>query len=470
MTLATLPKHWPIRTGERRAPWTWVGLIALPWASMLYLEQLSIVAMGFKLREFISTPVLITLIGSFNLIFNILVGAGCNYASDRIWTPHGRRKPFLIAGWTIAALGCLALPGVENLWVLVLLVFFYEMLRDVATPYESLCNEVVPPHQRGRANATFTFVRQATIAFFFAVMIGQWDNVYALPWNMVVSGEQLVFWTGSVMTFATVAFVGFGIRESRPAMVSPPMSPRTLAQSAQLLRDFFRDVFGNRQWRALYAVAIAQTIFWIDFGSLAPLLYTEQWTFSKQTYGHLLALSTVATLFVFLPLGGWLADRIDRLRLFQILAMAMTMIHLLFYLFITFAADNAPPSFAAVLTFKLISTGIGTLGTVCSVSLMFDFVPRDRLGTVLSGVGITRGFASILIYNGVGLWITLPGWWSAPAPVGGEIQYDYASGYLYLVLCGVLATLVAFWFGRETRSGRLVPLGVMETQAEAHST
>src|SRR5690606_2185332 len=176
------------------------------------------------------------------------------------------------------------------------------------------------------------------------------------------------------------------------------------------VQGFFRDVFGNRQWLALYAVGIAQQIFWLDFGSLAPLLYTEQWGFSKQAYGNVLSIATAATLCVFLPLGGWLVDRFDRVRLFQGLAAAMTVGYLVFFLFLKLVAPAEGPSFTAVLTFKLIITGLGTIGTVGSVSLMFDYVPRDRLGTVLAGVALTRGLASILVNNGIGAWVTVHAW------------------------------------------------------------
>lgn len=456
---------WPIRTRQSRVPWTWVALLSLPWASMLYFEMLSNVAVTFKVREFVSVPLLITMIGSLNLIFSVVVGSTCTYASDRIWTPLGRRKPFLLAGWIAVVLGCLVLPEVDTLWLLVLLLILYEMLRDLATPYESLCNEVVPPSQRGRANAAFTFARQAMIAFFFAVMIGRWDESLALPWGGTVSGQQLIFWTGSLIALATVVFIQTGVRELPPETGSAPPRPgRGLLPAVQ---GFLRDVFGDRQWLALYAVGIAQQIFWLDFGSLAPLLYTEQWGFSKQAYGNVLSLSTGATLCVFLPLGGWLADRFDRIRLFQGLAAAMTLAYLAFFLFLKLLVPDGGPSFAAVLAFKLTITGLGTVGTIGSVSLMFDYVPRDRLGTVLAGVALTRGLTSILINNGIGAWVTVLAWLMPRSrAVNGDIRYDYASGYLYLVLCGCAATAIAVWFARQSRTGRLVKLGVIEAQPD----
>ena len=460
---------WPIRTRQPRVPWSWVAMMSLPWATLLYLEMLSNVAVTFKVREFVSVPVLITLLGSFNLFFSVFVGSACNYASDRIWTPFGRRKPFLLAGWSAAALGCLVLPEVSTLWLLVALVFLHELLRDLATPYESLCNEVVPPSQRGRANAAFTFARNGMIAFFFAVMVGRWDETYALPGGVTVSGQQVVFWTGSLLAAATVWFILRGIQEVRPpaAATAPAGRPGVVAA----VGGFLRDIFGDRQWLALYAVGIAQQIFWLDFGSLAPLLYTEQWGFTKQAYGNVLAIATGATLCVFLPLGGWLADRLDRIRLFVGLAAAMTLCHLLFFLYLKLVAPADQPSFHAVLAFRLISTGLGTVGTIASVSLMFDYVPRDRLGTVLAGVAMTRNLSSLLINNGVGLWVTALAWlFPRERAANGDIRYDYASGYLYLALCGAAAVVIAAWFARQPRAGHLVKLGALEAERQPEAS
>ncbi len=34
------------------------------------------------------------------------------------------------------------------------------------------------------------------------------------------------------------------------------------------------------------------------------------------------------------------------------------------------------------------------------------WLPRDRMGTVASSIGIARGIASILVNNGIGRWVT----------------------------------------------------------------
>ena len=114
---------WPIRTGQPHAPWLWVFLLSVPWSAKLYFEQISNVAITFKLHEFTTVPAVITAVGSFNLVFNIFVGASCNYASDRVWTRWGRRKPFLMVGWGTIAVGCLILPQLETLWLLIAVLF-----------------------------------------------------------------------------------------------------------------------------------------------------------------------------------------------------------------------------------------------------------------------------------------------------------------------------------------------------------
>lgn len=454
---------WPIRTAQSRVPWSWVAVLSLPWASMVYFDMISNVAITFKLREFISVPLLLTLVGSFNVLFNIVVGASCNYTSDRIWTRWGRRKPFLLVGWSVVAIGCMLMPGLQSFALIVGLLFLYEMLRDLASPYESLCNEVVPPGQRGRANAAYTFARQAIIAVFFSLVIGRWDGVYGLPGGLELSGQQLVFWSASLVALATIVLVS-RVRETPPPEAPPPWTRPKWAELRGLARAFFKEVFGSRQWRAIYTVAVAQMIFWIDFGTLAPLLYTEQWGFSKQAFGNVLAVASGVTLLVFLPLSGWVADRWDRIRVFQFLAGAMALNHLTFFVYLQTIAGPSP-SFTEVLVFKLLGTGIGTVGTVTSVAMMFDYVPRRRLGTVLAGVGLSRGIASLLVNNGIGLWVTGASWiWPERNGVG-EMKYNYALGFLYLTLCGALAWWVARRFARLSRTGELVPLGVQEADA-----
>lgn len=447
---------WPIRTRQPQVPWLWAFLLTGHWGVATYIEQISNIAITFKLRPLVEAPIWITLITSFNVIFNVLVGASINYSSDRLWTRWGRRRPFILFGQAVIVVGLILLPGVNSLGALVAVLFCYEMLRDVNSPFEPLLNEIVPPQQRGRSAAMGKIWRTAVTAFFFGVMIAQYDHVHHLPFGWVVTGEQAIFWVGSIFALYTFLVVGYCVKETPPAADwQRPKWPGL----GRAVRGYFTDVFGNPQWRGLYWVGLAMTIFWIGLGSLAPLLYTEQFLYSKATYGHIVAIGTPFNILLFLPIGGWLADRIDRMLIFKWGAIATAVMHFVFYLIVR--GMDGPPPIPFLIVFALVSNGLSTIAAMAANPLIFDFVPRDKLGTVSSGIGVVRGVAMVLINNGVGLWVTVwSGWFEQPG------TYDYLSGYLYLTLLALLGTAVALWFERQVKSGRFVPYGRREHERE----
>lgn len=480
----------PILTQQRRAPWAWVVMIQAPWLTTIYLEQLSSTALTFTLRKFIELPLLITLIGSFNILFNVLVGASCNYASDRVWTRIGRRRPFLVFGFGIAVLLLVAIPLVGQLWVLVMLLCLYEMLRDVNSPQEPLANEVVPPEQRGRSNAVAQIVRNVGILFFFSVMIGQFDKTFELG-GFTLTGEMLIYWTGALMGMATAAGYLLLVRElPPPAAASPPgdcaaddLAPPAAARSEAIdepapapslavgrrlrrpslgrLVAFLKDVFGERQNWLIYTIALSQMTFWIGLGQLTPLLYTEQWGFSKDDYGKIVSYGGWAA-FAVIPLAGWMADKIDRARAFAACAILTTIQTAALYVYARHFAPGGQPEVWVLVTLAVAGLVINNVGVMTSVALMFDYVQTSRMGTVSAGIGISRGVAGLLVNNGVGLWVTLySGWFPADTPTGA----DYLAGYHYLIFLGVLASAAAIYFAVQAKRGKLVRHGVLEQQA-----
>ncbi|RME70385.1 MAG: hypothetical protein D6781_06445, partial [Verrucomicrobia bacterium] len=64
-------------------PWFWAVLLTGHWGVATYIEFISGVAITFKLRPLVDAPIWITLITSFNTVFNVIVGASINYSSDR---------------------------------------------------------------------------------------------------------------------------------------------------------------------------------------------------------------------------------------------------------------------------------------------------------------------------------------------------------------------------------------------------
>lgn len=93
----------PIRTQLPRVPWAWCLAMQMPWFVFLYIEFCSSATVTFTLRKFIEHPQLIALVGSLNTAYNMIIGASANYASDKVWTRFGRRRPFLLIALVSAA-------------------------------------------------------------------------------------------------------------------------------------------------------------------------------------------------------------------------------------------------------------------------------------------------------------------------------------------------------------------------------
>ncbi len=450
--VARIPK-WPMRTRQAHVPWFWVALMSAHWGCNQYIEFLSTTVMTFKLRPLVDSPIWITAIASFNTIFNILIGASANYTSDRVWTRWGRRRPFILAAQFVLIGGLLVIPEVNTLGPLIAILLCYEMLRDLQQPLEPLINEVIPPRQRGSGMAFSKIARQVVVMFAFGVMLGLFDRVLALPGGITVRGEQAIFWAGCLFVAYTIAVAGLSVRETPPP---PRAQPARWPGLRRAVWGALRDIFGDRQWRALYLLGIAMMISWLGLGSLAPLLYTEQFGYTKQQYGLLVAIGGPA-LFVIMPIAGWLADRVDRILIFRTGAVLSVAGHVFFYVYARFFAPGGVPPFVFLVVFGLLTTAVSNISATASAALIFDYVPRDKLGTVSSGVGIIRGVASILINNGVGVWVTLWSGWFMPEGV-----FDYLSAYIYLIVLGILGTSIAFWFDHQAKTGRVIPHGRVE--------
>ena len=115
-----------IRTLQKRIHWWAVVLLTSTTSVGVMVEALSAAPLTFTIRKFTADPALISFIGSINLAFSFLVAPYVSWKSDRIWTRWGRRKPFLIGGWSILILALLACPVAPSLWLLILCVSLRE--------------------------------------------------------------------------------------------------------------------------------------------------------------------------------------------------------------------------------------------------------------------------------------------------------------------------------------------------------
>lgn len=94
-------------------------------------------------------------------------------------------------------------------------------------------------------------------------------------------------------------------------------------------------------------------------------------------------------------------------------------------------------------------------------ALVFDYIPRNRFGTVSAGLTFVSGLVPFVLTNLSGLWVT--GFTQVFGRVGAG-DYDYSSLYVMQVGFAALALGMTYFFEREEKRGRVRPLGRAEVE------
>lgn len=435
-----------IETRRSRVPWSWTAWLALPWATLHFLEQCCGAPLTFTLRKFISDPTWLAFMASLNTAFTFTIGAAASYMSDRVWTPWGRRRPFLVLGWGGAVVALLLIPLAGNMWSLVALILLLHFCQDIAKPYEPLYNEVVPPAQRGRAGIVRTIMVGLTGLVFNAVLLAGFDREYAWPsLGLRLGGDRVLFWSGAVLVATAALVIGLRVRE---------VPPERVVRERFSAGKFLRDVFGERDARWLYLLFACPFLSGMSFATFVPLFQTEQLGFSKTDVGYAAAIALLTGLVGFVPLAGWLADRVSRLRLFQIGLAGPACVNLTLFLVVRQRAE--PLEFATLVGFGIAASGFLALLYVAWGPLLYDYVPPEKLGTTAAGFSIVGGVTSFLLANAAGHWVE---WWTALEGRMAEGRYDYSSVYVFQGLCAAMALGISVAFGRAVARGALAPVG-----------
>jgi MFS family permease len=409
------------------------------------------------MRKFIEDPAMIAFLSSLNMAFNFVVGAITSYMSDRIWTRWGRRRPFLITGGFGAGVAMLLIPFAPNIWALVATIVFFQFCLDVAKPYQPLYNEVIPPPQRGRA-AIIQSISQNVLALVFnGVLIAQFDRDYGLDGfgrSITWSGEVVVYWIGGGATLLVTLFLALRVRETEP--------PGGAVRERFSAGRFLRDVFGHRQWWMLYLLYICPILAGAGTLTFLPLFVTEQLGFTKAQLGWAMGVVTFVNILVFVPTAGFLADRISRLKMFQVGLIGQAVANFAFFIFLRYFVDYSV-SLPVMIAFMCINNGFVFTIYVLWGPLVYDYIPSNRFGTVSAGFSFVAGIAGFLLINAVGLWVK--GFTALFGTARGG-STDYSSMYVFQLITGILALLGALYFAREVKRGRVVAYGVIELEQE----
>lgn len=448
-------------TGRGHVPWLWVLLFAYPAFSNTLVEAISNVALTFTLKKFTNDPALITFLGSANVAFNFLVGPWAAWKSDRIWTRLGRRRPFLIFGWSLLFVALVCVPFAPSLPVLALCIVVYQFCADIGYtgPWTPLYYEMIPSHQRGRAVVVKRVGAILSRLFFNLVLIAQFDRVFDLNWTFGLSGatafqlrgETLIYWSGALAVLLVVLQMLFLVREKKPD--APPAGGRFSPWV------YLKELFGERQYRLLFLLVFCSLSLTAGLGQLYPLLITEQFGYSKALLGQMWSVNFAAEM-ILLPVIFFLVDRVDRFRLFQAGLVLSTVQQIAFWLFVEYVAPDRVPAPYQIILFNLWNSAVDIMAGLALEPLIFDFVPKNKMGTINSGFIFVRGALAVLVLNGVGLWVKYFTLWLRPAGT-----FDYMSGFLFTFFIGLLGIGATFVFAHHLKRGHLITYGKLEEKA-----
>jgi len=418
-----------VTTQQKQVRWTWVLFIAMPIFANALVEASHGSALPFTARKFTSSATVITFLSSLNVLFLFVVSPFVAWKSDRIWTRFGRRKPFLIAGWSGLAISLLFVPLMPNLWLLGLSVLLYTFFLDMSFggTYNVLTNEVVPPHQRGRLCAMMMIIANCGWLLFSSTLIKQYEREYQVAvggqFLLQFRGEHVIFWTASLGIVVVMLLVGRFLRET-------PVMPPAVTQSFSF-RCFFRDTFGQRQYLMIYLLVLVQVAMNAGMAALGPLMIREQFGYSMTALGNIASVTIVVKIVV-LSIAGYFADRANRLNMLAF-SMSLSTLHpLLYWLFIHFASPGGVPPVGAIIGFDIFGMVVDVTGGVAMAPLFFDFIPRNRMGTVFAGTIFVRGFVRLIIINALGMSVDLYSW------MFSLTRRDYSFGLLYVTAINVI--------------------------------
>lgn len=437
-----------LETQHKRVPWRWV--IALQVMKMAWLIGFfASGTMTFTMRKFISSPLIINSVSSLDVLFNMLVAAPCLYVSDRIWTRWGRRRPFVLTAWLVM-MGCmLLLPLVRHAVPMGILIVLWLIFWDVNSVFDMLFFEIVPPEQRARASAIGAWLLNVVIMLQTIVLTGRFDDALHVH-GVTIRGEQLIYWFVAACLLVCFVYVALFTRERKPLTPPPPSHGRGFI-------GVVANLFAERTLWPVYFLAFSTVLMQTGLGAIDPLLMTEQWGYSKQDIGTNVFVGGTINMFIVIPLVGWIAERLKLLQMFTIGVVGVLLAQIAYYVFVQFILPDQRPSIAQIIFFGQCMAMVGTFSGIAWQPLIFEYIPRSQMGTAQAGLNFVRSITRLLTLNGIGLWVT---WYSRLFRPAG--QYDYFSGYLFMIVMNVMGCGLLLWFARNVKRGKIKPLGVTE--------
>jgi len=268
------------------------------------------------LKSFGTPDLLIGLLSSTRSIEGALIQPTIGTLSDRVWTPLGRRRPFILIGVPLSALFFVAGAFVSQLLALALVIFLFSIFFNVAVdPYTALLADITPLHQRGWLSGLATAVQLvSSVAFLILVVLATGGGGGVPLWMYAAVAAILLGSFG-------VTVLGIHEPRERPpgGRAAPEQGDRTAPEQDAPLpwRAYLDALLEQRQ-----AMRYLGTLFVYQFGLNAILPYLVLFVVDDIGQTEQVAFALSAGLLVVTALGavgfGKLGDQVGTRRVLAI--------------------------------------------------------------------------------------------------------------------------------------------------------
>lgn len=383
-----------IITCRNRVSFLWIVLATLPWVAVIFKDKVMGIAFTFSMRKFVENPAALTFLLTLPWYISWIIPPVVNFVADRIWTRWGRRKPFIITSWIGTMTSIALMPLAPDFGWLLAAYMVFCVFNDLGGPVESLKMEIVPPAQRAKSAAVLSWIAQVAVLVFWVVAIGRFDEMTTM-FGLPVSGEQGLYWTVSIGMIVMLLFLSLGIKETNPHSA--------LLHERFSLRNVFGGLFSKHLW-PVYILAFSVAVLGSSLGAFNQLLITEQWAYTKQDQGTNIAVGGIINLFL-IPLLGIFADKVGRGKVYVGLVIAGIVVNFTMYLYYNFVLFDARPTLVEMIVFGEMLSVIGILTGMALTPFVYDFIPRNELGTYAAGSGLVTKATHIVTANLMGLFV-----------------------------------------------------------------
>lgn len=188
---------------------------------------------------FALSPALAFFIMTWDNILNIFVQTWAGTRSDRIRSRWGRRKPWLLVGVPIAALGFVLIPFAPTVVVMLLFIFITNIgMALFRAPTAAMLGDLFPPEHRSKARGIAGIM--ASIGGIGAIAVG------SVLFERVGRAAPFIF--SALLMIAAAILVLIFVREPRPKEPEKPESNNSLRET---LRSIWKTENRSTLWLLL---------------------------------------------------------------------------------------------------------------------------------------------------------------------------------------------------------------------------